>query len=115
METRKGIEERRKFLERTLDRRVVPNPTYDEQGKNPCDEDTRVDVLADINQWIHDISSRSQNFLWLTGNPGCGKSAITASLTRDCKDKDILWAQFFINRNNVDTTNPNAYFPSIAR
>ena len=72
------------FLEKTLDRRVVANPTYDEQGKNPCDEGTRIVELAEIKKWLTSISSGSQNFLWLTGDPGCGKSAITASIARDC-------------------------------
>ena len=115
MEMRKQAEARRAFLEGTLDRRVVAYPTYDEQGKLPCDEGTRIEVLADITKWLYSISPGSQNFLWLTGDPGSGKSAITASLARDCKKKDILWAQFFINRNNVETTDPNSYFPSIAR
>ena len=103
------------FLEKTLDRRVVANPTYDEQGKNPCDEGTRIVELAEIKKWLTSISSGSQNFLWLTGDPGCGKSAITASIARDCKDNGTLWAQFFINRNNRETTDPNSYFPTIAR
>jgi len=109
------MEARRAFLEGTLDRRVVAYPTYDEQGKLPCDEGTRIEVLKDITKWLYSISPGSQNFLWLTGDPGSGKSAVTASLARDCKNKDILWAQFFINRNNVETTDPNSYFPSIAR
>jgi Cdc6-like AAA superfamily ATPase len=71
--------------------------------------------LADINQWVYNIPNRSQSFLWLTGDPGSGKSAITASVARECKDAGILWAQFFINRNNADTTDPRSYFPSIAR
>ena len=81
----------------------------------PCDEDTRVGTLSDIKRWVDDISSGSQNFFWLTGDPGCGKSAITASLARYCKDSRTLWAQFFVNRNNEATTNPRFYFPSIAR
>jgi len=32
----------------------------------------------------------------------------------DCKE-DILWAQFFINRNNVKSTDPNSYFLLIVR
>ena len=115
MEMKKQAEVRRAFLEKTLDRRVVTNPTYDEQGKNPCDEGTRIAELANIRKWLTSISSASQNFLWLTGDPGCGKSAITASIARDCKDDCTLWAQFFINRNNRETTDPNSYFPTIAR
>jgi len=94
---------------------ALSNTAYDDQGKPPCDEDTRVEILADIKRWVDDISSGSQNFFWLTGDPGCGKSAITASLARYCKDSGALWAQFFINRNSEATTNPRFYFPSIAR
>src|ERR1700675_4579674 len=109
------MEERRQFLSQTLYRHTVANATYDEQGKQPCDADTRIAMLADIKTWVYDMSSSSQSFLWLTGDPGSGKSAITASVARDCKDAGILWAQFFINRNNADTTDPKSYFPSIAR
>jgi DNA replication protein DnaC len=94
---------------------ALSNTAYDDQGKPPCDEDTRVEILADIKRWVDDVSAESQNFFWLTGDPGCGKSAITASLARYCKDSGTLWAQFFINRNNEATTNPRVYFPSIAR
>ncbi|KAG6864414.1 hypothetical protein C0991_009685, partial [Blastosporella zonata] len=108
MEAHKQSESRRLFLLQTLSPHVVANPTYDHQGKHPCDEDTRTEILAEIFNWVDDISAKSQNFLWLTGDPGCGKSAITASLARHCKDRGILWAQFFINRNNVETTDPNS-------
>ncbi|KZP32067.1 hypothetical protein FIBSPDRAFT_775522, partial [Athelia psychrophila] len=90
-------------------------PTYDRQGKLPCDEGTRFEVLAEITEWKNDKSEESQAFLWLTGEPGAGKSAITATIARACKDDGTLWAQFFINRNNADTTDPRLYFPSIAQ
>ncbi|KZP32117.1 hypothetical protein FIBSPDRAFT_813123, partial [Athelia psychrophila] len=94
---------------------TATNPTYTHQGKLPCDEGTRVETLAEIMEWRNDKSDESQAFLWLTGEPGAGKSAITASIARACKDDGTLWAQFFINRNNVETTDPSLYFPSIAR
>ncbi|GLB42041.1 hypothetical protein LshimejAT787_1100560 [Lyophyllum shimeji] len=110
-----GTEDRRKYLAAALNPHTVPDPTYDRQGKEPCDEGTRVEILAEMRDWINNITPGSQNFLWLTGDPGCGKSAITATIARRCKDHDELWAQFFINRNNAATTDPNSYFPSIAR
>lgn len=103
------------FLSETLDPYTVENLTYTHQGKQPCDAGTRVDILNDIFGWIYDTTHESRNFLWLTGDPGCGKSTITASITRDCKDKHVLWAQLFINRKSDNTTKPQFYFPSIAR
>jgi len=76
----------------------------------PCDENSRVKILADFKNWVDDVSSGSQNFFWLTEQSGCGKSSIAASLTRYCKDSGTLGAQFFFNRNNEATTNPRCYF-----
>jgi len=109
-------EERRRFLKHALPPEIALRRTaYDDQGKPPCDKDTRVEILKDITDWMADLSAASQNFFWLTGDPGCGKSAITASLARRYKDQNVLWAQYFINRNDAKTTDPRVYFPSIAR
>ncbi|KAF9465614.1 hypothetical protein BDZ94DRAFT_327325, partial [Collybia nuda] len=108
-------EARELFVSQMLSPHSVTNISYDSQGKRPCDIDTRVEVLKDIKGWIYNTSSGAQSFLWLTGDPGCGKSAITASIAKMCKDDGVLWAQFFINRNNADTTDPSSYFPSIAQ
>ncbi|KAG6910085.1 hypothetical protein DXG01_013137 [Tephrocybe rancida] len=106
---------RREVLRRELDPHTASQSTYDQQGKLPCDPDSRAEVLETIRCWIHDHSEKSQNFLWLTGDPGSGKSAITATIAREGKVGKFLWAQFFINRNLEHTTNPNMYFPTIAR
>ncbi|KAF7980316.1 hypothetical protein HWV62_39116 [Athelia sp. TMB] len=113
LDAQEQAREREQFLAQMLV--TVANPTYNHQGKLPCDEGTRAEILAEIKEWIKDNSSTSQGFLWLSGDPGSGKSAITASIARDCKDDGTLWAQFFINRNSVETTDPKLYFPSIAR
>ncbi|KAG6811210.1 hypothetical protein H0H92_008505 [Tricholoma furcatifolium] len=106
---------RQRYLEQNLNPLTVAKPTYVTQAKAPCHEGTRTKVLDDIRQWINDVSTASQNFLWLTGDPGCGKSAITASIAQEYRKQHVLWAQFFVNRNAIETTNPNTYFPSIAR
>ncbi|KAG6885288.1 hypothetical protein C0993_003572, partial [Termitomyces sp. T159_Od127] len=109
-------EERRRFLEEELRAHIIQNPTYVTQEKHPCDTDTRMEMLDEIRTWIDDISKdTSKNFLWLVGPPGCGKSAIAASIARECKSRDVLGAQLFINRNDSNTTNPNKYFPTVSR
>lgn len=114
LKRRRLADERRQFLEGTLHRFALQDTGYDRQGKAPCDPETCVEILATIKDWVDDLSEGSKTFFWLTGDPGSGKSAIAASFARDCKDRRILWAQFFINRNNESTTNPRSYFPSIA-
>ena len=115
LEEQKQAEARHQFLSQMLSTHAVANVAYTDQGKRPCDLDTRIDILEDITKWVYDIREGGQTFLWLTGDPGCGKSAVTASVAQTCKDGHILWAQFFINRNLGNTTNPTSYFPSIAR
>ncbi|KAG6901115.1 hypothetical protein C0995_000447 [Termitomyces sp. Mi166 len=108
--------ERRNFLEGKLGARTVDDPSYITQNKDPCDPGTRRAILEEIKTWINDHSKEtSKNFLWLVGPPGCGKSAITASIVEYCQSHEILGAQFFINRNNYDTTNPRRFFPTVAR
>jgi DNA replication protein DnaC len=63
--------------------------------------------------WIEDISDTSQCFFWLSGDPGVGKSAITASIAKESKRRGVLWAQFFINRNDARTVDPRLFFPPL--
>jgi WD40 repeat protein len=114
-EALKKDEDKRQYVSQLLSKRVVANTAYSDQGKHPCDSGTRVDILSDVQKWASDISAGAQNVLWLTGRPGCGKSAITASIAQYCEDEGILRAQFFINRNLSNTTNPASYLPSIVR
>jgi len=93
----------------------MPDATYHIQNKFPCDPGTRKQLLEEIMNWICDISEGSPSFFWLSGDPGVGKSAVTASTAQECKRRKILWAQFFINRNDATTTDPQLYFPSIVK
>ncbi|KAG6860524.1 hypothetical protein C0995_010199 [Termitomyces sp. Mi166 len=109
-------QERRRFLEEELRAYTIQDPTYVTQNRHPCDPNTRMEILDEIRAWIDDLSKdTSKNFLWLVGPPGCGKSAIAASIASECKSRNILGAQFFINRNDSNTTNPIKYFPTVSR
>ncbi|KDR84379.1 hypothetical protein GALMADRAFT_710662 [Galerina marginata CBS 339.88] len=93
----------------------IPEATYQVQKKIPCDPGTRQLVLAEIMDWIEDISEGSPCFFWLSGDPGVGKSAVTASVAKECTHRNILWAQYFINRNDASTIDPQVYFPFIVK
>ena len=93
----------------------MPDATYEYQKKYPCDPGTRKDILADIMEWTADISATARCFFWMSGDPGVGKSAITASIAKESKRRRVLWAQLFINRNDARTVDPRFFFPSIAQ
>ncbi|KAJ7277793.1 hypothetical protein C8J57DRAFT_1060574, partial [Mycena rebaudengoi] len=79
-----------------------------------CSPDTREEPLKEIDNWVSDFSTGASHFLWLTGEPGSGKSTIAATMCRKLKDSKNLWAQLFINRNYQTTTDIKYFFPSIA-
>ncbi|KAJ7872247.1 hypothetical protein B0H13DRAFT_1514077, partial [Mycena leptocephala] len=64
-----------------------------------CCPGTRVEPLDKIENWVSDFSTDVSHFLWLTGEPGSGKSTIAATMCRKLKDSKNLWAELFINRN----------------
>ncbi|KAJ7094334.1 hypothetical protein C8R44DRAFT_384209 [Mycena epipterygia] len=99
------------FIQQELAPYIAANSGYREQKKKFCYSGTRGEPLAEIKIWL---SREAPHFLWLTGEPGAGKSTIAATVCRDLKDSNCLWAQLFINRNDEDTTNPKFFFPSIA-
>ncbi|KAG6915427.1 hypothetical protein DXG01_011515 [Tephrocybe rancida] len=109
-------QEERRFVEDKLRTRIADDPSYTTQNKKPCLPGTRDNILKEIIQWINSGSQdRQQNFLWIVGPPGCGKSAITASIAEYCQSQNNLGGQFFISHANRNTTNPLYYFPTIIR
>src|ERR1700685_2562924 len=104
-----------KFLPQIQPPPAMPDASYEFQKKYPCDPGTRTEILDDIMEWIDDISDTARCFFWMSGDPGVGKSAITASIAKACIRRKILWAQFFINRNDARTIDPQLFFPSIAK
>lgn len=100
------------FIKQELAPYIAANSGYREQKKEFCYTGTRQEPLIEIEKWL--LSAEAPHFLWLTGEPGAGKSTLAATVcTKHTKSK-LLWAQFFINRNEQSTTDPKFFFPSIA-
>ncbi|KAG6918837.1 hypothetical protein DXG01_011242 [Tephrocybe rancida] len=109
-----GLNKRNTFLKEKLI--YVAGAAYEKQDNAPCTPGTRIAVLKDIMRWRDDLSETSEsNFLWLTGDPGCGKTSIVVSFAKDCKDAKVLWAQFFVDASNDETMHPKNIFPDLAR
>ncbi|EJC99691.1 WD40 repeat-like protein [Fomitiporia mediterranea MF3/22] len=65
-------------------------------NRNTCLEDTRVEVLNEIMDWL--LSDTTQNILWLHGVAGCGKSAIATTIAEYCREMSRLGAFVFFRR-----------------
>jgi hypothetical protein len=117
-----------KFIESVLQKRFA-RATYDEQQKEDCHEVTRDRVLSKLDEWLS-VPSDDERCLWVTGQPGVGKSAIaitvaecllgkrriSAARLRDVNysPRATLYGQFFINHTISEAADPNRIFPTIA-
>lgn len=87
--------------------------SYDERKNNQCLPGTRVDLLADIQDWS--TSPHSKCIFWLNGIAGAGKSTISRSVAKQFNKTECLGANFFFKRGDGDRANAKKLFPTLAR
>jgi hypothetical protein len=85
----------------------------DKQHDPLCLQNTRVEVLADIRAWIHDVNDERCIF-WLRGMAGTGKSTIARTIARKLHDRGYLGASFFFSRGGGDTGHAGLFVTTIA-
>ena len=110
------IASRLQFIKETLGDRVVPQARHDSKGQKvrECHEETRVEVLDQIELWARTRSDK-KNCWWITGKPGVGKSTIGAKLSEKFEDEKSLYAQYFVTRNIAVTTDSDSILPTMAQ
>ncbi|KAJ6528162.1 hypothetical protein B0H19DRAFT_969271, partial [Mycena capillaripes] len=95
---------------------VAAQHKFTDQSKSLCAPGTRVEIQADIKQWLLLGSSTKERIFWITGIAGSGKSTLSATVVDNLGKQHIpVAAQFFISRNIPETTNPAKIIPSIAQ
>ncbi|KAF8187696.1 hypothetical protein K438DRAFT_1011396, partial [Mycena galopus ATCC 62051] len=81
-----------------------------------CAKHTRVEIQAQIMEWVSSQHSTDERIFWITGIAGSGKSTLSATVVDTLRKKDTpVAAQFFISRNIPETINPNKVIPTIAK
>ncbi|KAJ7824867.1 hypothetical protein B0H14DRAFT_2251968, partial [Mycena olivaceomarginata] len=86
------------------------------QSKSLCAAGTRVEIQADILEWLSPQSLTKEHIFWITGIPGSSKSTLSATVIDNLgKQHTPVAAQFFISRNIPETTNPEKIIPTIAQ
>jgi hypothetical protein len=88
---------------------------YDSLARFPpprCYPETCVDVLQKIADWIDD-QDPSQKIFWLNGPAGAGKTAITQTIAKRCKDTQLA-TSFFFQRKTSDRGVANRLFLTLA-
>jgi hypothetical protein len=94
---------------------VAAQHKFTDQSKSLCAPGTRVDIQADINQWLSLGSSTKERIFWITGIAGSGKSTLSATIVENLREnRTPVAAQFFISRNILETVDPSKIIPTIA-
>ena len=103
-------------IEKQLASHIAAKYEHTDQSKSLCAHGTRVELLADIKDWLLSQPSNAERIFWVTGIPGSGKSTLSATIVENLrKNHTPVSAQFFISRNIPETIDPNKIIPTIAQ
>ncbi|KAJ0419523.1 hypothetical protein BJY00DRAFT_313912 [Aspergillus carlsbadensis] len=86
---------------------------YQRQHEPNCLDNTRSQVLKEINNWADRQDGAS--IFWLNGWAGIGKSTIARTVARHYHDEQRLGASFFFSRGGGDTGHAGKFVTTIAR
>ncbi|KAJ2926404.1 hypothetical protein H1R20_g10694, partial [Candolleomyces eurysporus] len=95
---------------------TAPNALHDSRQRfDPpkCDEDTRVEVIDEIVNWIQDRDS-PQRLLCMTGAAGAGKSALQQTIAETCESNDTLGSAYFFSASDSTRNTITTVIPTIA-
>ncbi|PLB43412.1 hypothetical protein P170DRAFT_77061 [Aspergillus steynii IBT 23096] len=89
------------------------NSLADSDEPSYCLENTRVQILRDIDEWAN--ARESPCIFWMSGLAGTGKSTIARTVARRYDDKGRLGASFFFSALHSDTKCATSFVTTIAR
>jgi hypothetical protein len=84
----------------------------DEKSERECLEDTRVDLMLQIDEWAH--NPIGECIFWLNGMAGTGKSTISRTVARRFHENGQLGASFFFMRGPGERGKASLLFTTIA-
>ncbi|KAF5599141.1 trp-asp repeat containing protein [Fusarium pseudocircinatum] len=87
--------------------------SYAEEHSPMCVSETRVQLLAEIDEWV--TSSKSKTVFWLNGMAGTGKSTISRTVAQRQLERHCLGANFFFKRGEASRGNMSKPIPTLAR
>jgi hypothetical protein len=94
--------------------RPVSNATHTRAGHVArCDPGTRLEVIAEIEQWLNDSDKRAA-ICWLNGPAGYGKSALAQTIAEHYAAKGRLLGSFFFLRGAGERSHISRLIPTLA-
>ncbi|KAG8765956.1 hypothetical protein FRC12_007180 [Ceratobasidium sp. 428] len=92
--------------------KLADNASYD--PSRACLPGTREAMITDIVDWCNS-SSNTDNFLWVHGHAGLGKSTIATSVCQRLESQKILAASFFCKRDDEARRDPQRLLTTVIR
>ncbi|KAJ7614781.1 hypothetical protein FB45DRAFT_1064466 [Roridomyces roridus] len=95
---------------------IAIGASYDSSERFPpprCHPQTRKTVFEIILAWLNN-THMGPKILWLNGDAGCGKSAVSQTVAEYCAQSGQLGATFFFSHWRGDLSNGRLLFPTIA-
>ncbi|EDR00233.1 uncharacterized protein LACBIDRAFT_314575 [Laccaria bicolor S238N-H82] len=77
--------------------------------RETCMPGTCINVLRDIEAWLHDLNM--PNILWLSGSPGSGKTTIASTVVADFES---FSGQFFFHHDQAEFCDPDNLWRHLA-
>ena len=85
--------------------------SYQRQHQSQCMDDTRVELLLQLQDWGAD---HIRPMFWLRGMAGTGKSTIARTLARRFKSQNTLGGNFFFSRGSGEANNAVNFVGTLA-
>ncbi|KAL9012801.1 MAG: hypothetical protein Q9173_002458 [Seirophora scorigena] len=85
--------------------------SYHRQHQTHCIEDTRVELLQQLQDWG---ASHDRPIYWLSGMAGTGKSTIARTFAARLKDSKTLGGNFFFSRSSGEANNAVKFVGTLA-
>lgn len=85
----------------------------DTSNRPECLDDTRVDIVNSIRDWVSDTAS-SQNVFWLHGLAGSGKSTLSTTIANMFRESGHLGAFLFFDRDVAERSDPTNVIRTLA-
>ncbi|RXW16892.1 hypothetical protein EST38_g8969 [Candolleomyces aberdarensis] len=95
---------------------IASNALHDSRARfdaPKCDEDTRVEVIKELMDWIQDREA-PQRLLCMTGAAGAGKSALQQTIAGKCSKSNTLGSAFFFSAGDPTRNDLTHIVPTIA-
>ncbi|QRW23702.1 peptidase C14 [Rhizoctonia solani] len=84
----------------------------EDANRRSCTEGTRVNILAELNQWS--VDPTKPNVFWMNGMAGTGKTTIAYTFAKSLRERGALGASFFCTRTSNECQDVRQIIPTVA-